>query len=124
LVAGDKDQTVYRDEFNPLSWPEVELVRTIHGDDAVLEVKPFVHINQTWRDERARLVLKYGREYVEACFPGRGANIQTDAPEAEISHGKIWKNPLTQLEEQIEPEPVAIDFSKVDTKGKGKEARI
>jgi hypothetical protein len=106
MVAGDKDQIVFRDKFNPISWPEAELLRVIHGDDAVLELKPFVHVNQTWRAERHRLVLRYGVEYVEKCFPGRG-NIEVDAAEADIAHGALWKNPITQLEETVasEPEP-------------------
>lgn len=110
MVAGDKDQVVYRDEYSPVSWPEAELLRSIHGDDAVLELKPFVHVEQNPREERARLVLRYGREYVDACFPGRGGNIMTDAPEADIAYGARWKNPLTQLEEVI-PESLSSPSS-------------
>ena len=105
MVAGDKDQIVYRDEFNPISWPEVELLRSIHGDDAVFQVKPFVRVNQSPREERNRLVLRYGREYVDLAFgQGRNNAIEMEAAEAEISHGAEWKNPLTQLEETIPPE--------------------
>jgi hypothetical protein len=120
-VAGDKDQVVFRDEFNPISWPEVELLRSIHGDDAVYEVKPFARVDQSSRDERSRLVLRYGREYVDLAFgQGRGAAIEMEAAEADIEPGKTWKNPLTQLEETIDggdgpataPEPVKSRNSK------------
>ena len=120
MVAGDKDQVVYRDEYAPISWPESELLRSIHGDDAVLDLKPFVRIEQSQRDERQRLVLRYGREYVDACFPGRGGNLMMDAPEADIAYGRIWKNPLTQLEETVEPLPPTGEESqgrKRDAKG-------
>ena len=121
MVAGDKDQIVFRDRFKPISWPEVELLRTIHGDDAVFEVKPFVHVNQNPRDERQRLVLAYGKAYVDECFPGRGGNIAVDAAEADIAYGETWKNPITQLEEQIEDAPV-LDVTKFKpSNGKSKQ---
>jgi hypothetical protein len=103
-IAGDRDQTVFRDHYSPISWPEVELLRSIHGDESVHEVKPFVRIDQSPRAERERLVLRYGKEPVDACFPGRGGNIETEAPEATIISGVTWKNPLTQLEEIVEGE--------------------
>ena len=28
MVAGDKDQVVYRDEYNPISWPEASCCAT------------------------------------------------------------------------------------------------
>ena len=123
LIAGDRDQTVFRDRFTPVSWPEVELLRTIHGDDAVLTVKPFVRIEQSWRAERERLLLRYGKEYVDLAFgQSRNANIETEAPEADIATGETWKNPLTQLEETIggeeaiEGEPPMIDMSKLKSR--------
>ena len=79
-----------------------ELLRHIHGDDAVLDLTPFVQVAQSQRDERSRLVLRYGREYVDMAFgQGRGNAIEMEAGEADILHGKTWKNPLTQLEETI-----------------------
>ena len=129
MVAGDKDQIVYRDEFNPISWPEVELLRSIHGDDAVFEVKPFVRIAQSPREERTRLVLRYGREYVDLAFgQGRGNTIEMEAAEADIDPGKTWKNPLTQLEETIDgptiDETPPLDMSRIKGKGKQVESTL
>ena len=124
-IADDAQQIVFRDKFSPISWPEVELLRNIHGDDSVLEVKPFVRVEQSGREEKVRLTLRYGKEYVEKAFgQGRGSNIETDAPEADIAYGETWKNPLTQLEETIggeetgEGEPPMIDMSKLKSKPK------
>jgi hypothetical protein len=101
-IGGDRDNTVYRDAFNPVSWPEVEVIRQLHGDESVHTVTPFVWVPQAPREERVRLVLKYGRENVEAAFgQGRGDKIDVDAPEATLAHGARWKNPLTQLEETV-----------------------
>lgn len=110
-IAGDKGQVVHRNLFNPVSWPEIEVLRHVHGDDAVLEVKPFVHVSQDVRAERERLRLIYGDEAINACFPGRNPRMEIDAPEADIAYGARWKNPMTQLEETIfdsrlaQPEP-------------------
>ena len=78
-----------------------------------------MHVEQNPREERVRLVLRYGKPYVDECFPGRGGNIILDAAEADIAFGETWKNPLTQLEETIggdgptvEPEPVKPRNSK------------
>ena len=104
-TAGDRDQTVYRDAFNPISWPEVEVLRQLHGDESVHTVTPFAWVQQSPREERIRLVLKYGKEIVDTAFgQGRGDRIEVDAPEATLAHGARWKNPLTQLEETV-PEP-------------------
>jgi hypothetical protein len=112
-IAGDRDQTVFRDMYAPISWPEVEVLRVIHGDEAVIEVKPFVRVEQKPRAERERLALRYGKDYVDAAFgQGRGDNIIVDAPEANIAHGAVWKNPLTQLEETIDDASV-LDASKL-----------
>lgn len=112
-IAGDRDQTVFRDMYAPISWPEVEVLRVIHGDEAVSEVKPFVRVEQKPRVERERLALRYGKDYVDAAFgQGRGDNILVDAPEADIAYGATWKNPLTQLEETIDDASV-LDASKL-----------
>jgi len=112
-IAGDRDQTVFRDMYAPISWPEVEVLRVIHGDEAVTEVKPFVRVEQKPRAERERLALRYGKDYVDAALgQGRGDNIIVDAPEADIAHGATWKNPLTQLEETIDDASV-LDASKL-----------
>ena len=112
-IAGDRDQTVFRDFFTPVSWPEAELLRSIHGDESVHTVIPFVHVQQSPRDERTRLVLRYGKDYVDAAFgQGRGDRIEVDAVEADIAYGAVWKNPLTQLEETIPLEDSAPGASK------------
>jgi hypothetical protein len=109
-IAGDKDQIVCRNFFNPVSWPEIEVLRFIHGDDAVTEVQPFVYVERAERAERERLILLYGGEPIAACLGARNARIDMDAPEADIAYGSVWKNPLTQLEETIEAAPTpAVD---------------
>jgi hypothetical protein len=94
-------------------------------------VKPFVRIDQSPRAERERLLLRYGKEYVDIAFgQNRNANIEMEAPEADIAYGEKWKNPLTQLEETIgdeepsEGEPPMIDMSKLKSKAKQPESTL
>ena len=62
-----------------MSWPEVELLRNVHGDDAIHTVIPFVRVDESPREERVRLVLKYGKDYVDMAFgQGRGQNIEVE----------------------------------------------
>ena len=115
MVAGDKDQIVFRDKFSPVSWPEVEVLRIIHGEDAVFDVKPFIHVEQSSREERVRLILKYGKEYVDEAL-GQGRSIKDEfmqAVEADIAHGETWKNPLIQLEETIGGDGPPLDAEPV-----------
>ncbi len=118
-IAGDKNQIVHRGRFNPVSWPEIEVLRAVHGDDSVTEVNPFVEVEQDPRAERERLVLIYGGEALNLCFPGRNPRMDMNAPEVEPAYGAEWKNPLTQLHEFVPnaPEPTT------DPKSNGKLAK-
>ena len=85
---------VIRDAFNPVSYPEVEILRHIHGDDAVLDVKPIAEVEQSVKEEKERLQLKYGGSVVEDVFPGKNPRIEMDAPKVVIDPNQVWKNPL------------------------------
>jgi hypothetical protein len=106
MIAGDNQQVVHRGLFSPVSWPEIEILRFIHGEDAVTEVKPFARIDQRPRDERDRLVQIYGAEPVERCFPGRSTrDIEMEAENAKIDNGVEWLNPITHQHEIVGEAP-------------------
>jgi hypothetical protein len=66
-LAGDQNNIVARDAFNPLSLPEVFILRDIHGgEDSVTKVSEVSRIDRTPEEEYERLTLKYG---------GRVANL-------------------------------------------------
>lgn len=117
-IAGDDQQILYRGYFNPVSWPEIEVLRYLHGDDAVRDVKAFVSVEQSGRAERERLLLKYGSEPVNTCFTGRPPRIELEAPDVEIDYGARWRNPVTDQLETIErpPEEVKLPLSKTKVK--------
>jgi hypothetical protein len=105
-IAGDSQQIVHRGLFSPVSWPEIEVLRFIHGEDAVTDVKPFARVDQRPRDERDRLIQIYGGEPVERCFPGRSTrDIEMEAADAKIDNGVEWLNPITQQQEVVGEAP-------------------
>lgn len=70
-LAGQNCHTVIIDEFNPVSWPEVQVLLQLHGEENVMDIAP-VGIGETYPSaEKNRLIAKYGARVVEACFPGR-----------------------------------------------------
>jgi len=70
-LAGQNCHTVIYDKFNPVTWPEVQVLQALHGDENVMDVMP-VGMGEVWpTEEKNRLITIYGREVVEACFPGR-----------------------------------------------------
>ena len=94
-LGGDTGNTVHRTEYSPISWPEVEIIRAMHGDASVLEIVPFVSVPQTPRAERQRLAMIYGDEVCAHVWGGRTGPSEMEAPEATLKAGVTWINPLT-----------------------------
>lgn len=94
-LAGDMLNTVPRDTFRPVSWPEVEVLRLIHGDASIVDVKPFVRVEQSAKAEKERLRHIYGNEIVETVFPGRNPQMEMEAPGAKLPEQiPLWKSPI------------------------------
>jgi hypothetical protein len=70
-LAGQNCHTVIYNEFNPVSWPEVQVLMQLHGEENVMDIMP-VGIGEVWpTGEKNRLASIYGSRVVETCFPGR-----------------------------------------------------
>jgi len=69
-LGGDKDNVVYRDRSRPIVFPELSILMTLHGDDAVSDV----HVVGTWEatneEVLQRIRLIYGEEAVAAAYHG------------------------------------------------------
>jgi len=105
-LAGNMGMEVVRDAFNPVSYPEVEILRYIHGDDAVLDVKVIGEAEQTARDEKERLSLKYGTSVVETVYPGRNPSaLELEMPKAKVEE-QPWHNPLDKEVAGFDSDPV------------------
>jgi hypothetical protein len=113
-IANDDQQVVYRGPFEPVSWPEIEVLRTIHGDEAVRNVKPFVFVEQTMKAEKERLGLIYGGVVSEKVWVGRNAHMELDAAEmTALDPGTPWLNPLTGAIETLPMDEEEIEIAEV-----------
>ena len=75
-LAGQNCHTVHYNEFNPVTWPEIQVLMQLHGEENVMDIMP-VGIGEVWpAEEKNRLVAIYGPKVVEACFPGRAFRME------------------------------------------------
>jgi hypothetical protein len=74
-LAGDQNNIVARDAFNPISLPEVFILRDIHGgEDSVTKVSEVSRIDRSPEEEYERLSLKYGGR-VSKLFPKMAGRV-------------------------------------------------
>jgi hypothetical protein len=75
-LAGQNCHTVHYDQYNPVTWPEVQVLQALHGDENVMDIMP-VGVGEVWpTDEKNRLLTLYGHRVVESCFPGRNFRME------------------------------------------------
>jgi hypothetical protein len=128
-IGGDMQNVMARDFYSPVSWPEVEVLRYIHGDSAVDEIMPFVEVPQTGKAERERLRLIYGEEPLQALWGGRNTPGEMNAPQYKLKKGVQWFNPLSQdvettegtpppAEPAVEEDPIGDDEAPAKKKGR------
>lgn len=75
-LAGQNCHIIKYEQFNPLTWPEVQVLMALHGDENVMDIVP-ISIGEVYAGrEKERLVQIYGPRIVEACFPGRNFRME------------------------------------------------
>jgi hypothetical protein len=99
MLGGDSNNVMHRDVYSPLSWPEISVLRLIHGDPSVLDVVPFATVPQQPRYERQRLSFIYGEGPLAGVWGGRNAPDEMEAPEIRPKAGTVWRNPLSGVVE-------------------------
>jgi hypothetical protein len=100
LIGGDTRNIMTRTEYHPVSWPEVEVIETVHGIGSVEDVEPFVFVEQRPKVERERLASIYGEQPLQEIWGGRNAPGEMDAPKvASLPSDVVWFNPLTHAME-------------------------
>jgi hypothetical protein len=118
-LGGDDRNVVVRTENDPVSWPEIEILRLLHGGQSITEVQPFARVTQPGRIERERLAMLYGDEVCAHAWGGRSAPAEMDAPDVHVRGGVSWFNPLTreyEITEADESVPFDEDEPKVPIK--------
>jgi hypothetical protein len=118
-VGGDTRNVMVRDQFNPISWPELDILRLLHGDESITDVVPFMRVNQQGRDERTRLANIYGEGPAQQCWGGRNAPAELEAPEVDLPKDVAWFNPLVgRIEGDLKvPAAPAVVTGKAETVG-------
>jgi len=75
-LAGQNFTVVNFDEFNAVTWPEIQVLMAMHGEENVMDIVP-VGVTETYpTTEKNRLAALYGARIVEQCFPGRSFRME------------------------------------------------
>lgn len=74
-LAGDMRNTVHRGVDNPVTYPELLVLKNLHGPENVLNARVVATIERTEESERKRLELIYGAAKIAELFPGAMAPL-------------------------------------------------
>lgn len=117
-VAGDDHSIVVRSDDTAVTYPELLVLRALHGSESVRNVADFGDVEREPADERERLANIYGRAIVDHVFPGehtqlpeeerrrvkRSAKVLTDEDRAAMERASIRdKDPPGKVEDVLEP---------------------
>lgn len=81
VVGGDPGTVVVREAHNPVTWNEIAVLQSMHGDDAIYDIKPIGLMGRlTNLMEKQRLASIYGFEAVDLVYAGRSFNMEFFAP--------------------------------------------
>jgi len=108
-VAGDIRNTVVRDKFDPVTYPEVEILKLIHGAGSVSDVEVCGEIDRDPGEEKTRLLRKYPSRSVEALFPGSRPPMETELRGAKAPAKKKKKAPAKKRARTDDGEFIADD---------------
>jgi hypothetical protein len=107
-VGGDPGTIVVRGKSRPVPYPEIKILRHLHGETNVFDVEVCgLAPRSAGSVEKNRMATVYGREAVEHVYPGGSPNIdwylEGEEPEfpPEIANAKASSSlPITPLQEQ------------------------
>lgn len=75
-VGGDPGTIVVRNKTRPVPYPEIPILRHLHGETNVYDVEVCGLVARNAGSlEKNRMATVYGREAVEAVYPGKSPNI-------------------------------------------------
>ena len=107
-VGGDPGTIVVRGKSRPVPYPEIPILRHLHGETNVYDVEVCGLVARSAGSvEKNRMATVYGREAVEHVYPGGSPNIdwylEGEEPEfpPEIANAKASSSlPITPLPEK------------------------
>lgn len=75
-VGGDAGTIVVRNKTRPVPYPEIAVLRHLHGETNVFDVEVCgLEPRSAGSIEKNRMATVYGQEAVEAVYPGKSPNI-------------------------------------------------
>lgn len=80
-LSGDMQQVVHRLAHDPVSWPEIGVIKFIHGEDAVFDVEKVAEIDADALGEKRRLMEIYEPGVVNMLFPGARPFMELAMPD-------------------------------------------
>lgn len=108
-LGGDLNNVMHRGVYNPISWPEIEVIRYIHSDAAVQDIVPIADVQQTGKAERARLNMIYGEGPLQALWGGRNSPGELSGPKAKFKDGIDFLNPVTGQMEKTSAKSAKVE---------------
>lgn len=96
-IGGDLRHSVLRDsrvDKIETTYPEVLLLRMIHGEQGVTDIEPVGEIERSKGEEKERLIRLYSPGYVNQLYQGHeGGNMPTHMPgfQTELSDEDLLK---------------------------------
>ena len=76
-LGGDKDTTVYRHRGRPIMFPELEILQSLHGYDAITDIAVVGVCDMSQDEALERLRLLYGVEQVGKVYHGPRPRLPT-----------------------------------------------
>jgi hypothetical protein len=104
-IAGDDNSIVVRDIDNPVTYPEMLVLKALHGGEHVRHVEDVGEVERDNETERARLNEIYGLDIVRQCFPGVGDIPEKDA-KIKVRKVEVTKVEVTKAEAKDKDESV------------------
>ena len=97
----------------PVSWPEIQVLSLLHGEDNLYDIKPCAVAAVNPSDEKRRLWAKYGN-IVEQVFPGRVFRMELTMPGEGLDHrrvdgeGSVVTGDMGDHDPEYGPEPSGV----------------
>jgi hypothetical protein len=77
----EKLNVIWKGDPDLVPWPEIRVIMEAHGEQSVYDIRPVkLGPRDTPLREKERLVLKYGRDVVEAVYAGKSFNMEFFMP--------------------------------------------
>ena len=103
-LGGDPGNIMYRGPERPVSWPEVQVLQYLHGEEAIYDAE-FAHAEHSnVQSEKMRLLGIYGKDVIDNCYPGARPMMEMDFPGDRTAVGQ--KRPERRYVEREAAAPV------------------